>query len=43
MALSKEQQKQFTPSLALKDLKEGHQRFVDGKQKTLFSMEHYGF
>jgi carbonic anhydrase len=35
MALSKEQQKQFTPSLALKDLKEGHQRFVDGKPLTL--------
>jgi carbonic anhydrase len=35
MALSKEQQKQFTPSLALKDLKEGHQRFVDGKPLIL--------
>ena len=35
MALSKEQQEQLTPSLALKELKEGHQRFVDGTPITL--------
>ena len=35
MALSKEQQEQLTPSLALKDLKAGHQRFIDGTSLTL--------
>ena len=35
MALSKEQQEQLTPSLALKELKEGHQRFIDGTLLTL--------
>ncbi|MBL6729791.1 MAG: carbonic anhydrase [Bacteroidia bacterium] len=35
MALSKEQQEQLTPSLALKELKEGHQRFVNGNTLTL--------
>ena len=30
MALSKEEQEQLTPSLALKELKEGHQRFLEG-------------
>ncbi|MDC3029937.1 carbonic anhydrase [Flavobacteriales bacterium] len=35
MALSKEQQEQLTPSLALKELKEGHQRFVDGNPLVL--------
>ena len=35
MALSKEQQEKLTPSLALKELKEGHQRFIDGTPLTL--------
>ena len=35
MALSKEQQDQLTPSLALKELKEGHQRFINGNPLTL--------
>tara|TARA_B100001057_G_scaffold476194_1_gene543850 strand:- start:3929 stop:4549 length:621 start_codon:yes stop_codon:yes gene_type:complete len=35
MALSKEQQEQLTPSKALKELKEGHQRFVDGNPLLL--------
>ena len=35
MALSKEQQEQLTPSLALKELKEGHQRFINGNPLTL--------
>ena len=35
MALSKEQQEQLTPSLALRELKEGHQRFVDGNTLAL--------